>query len=394
MRDSTLTYPKVLLIGIFKCTQPFLILGSSRGADQQDGPKQPGHPTGLLQRGRHPWASQEAGEPRKEIWKVNSGGEIRPGGCSSLRLIYPARITMQFERTNGRCEDLAVELLFHCRISLHFAPSWLGGFTRLGRGASAPQTEGMSVGGGSREPRRNPCNYFPRSFTISKKYPDLGENISRVPGVGWGGGRGLDGDTEDQNKFPTAAKGEAGQAAAPGRPSRIAPDSEDSRLPFKVSLRRSLHSDFDINKSSPPTGSKKVPASMGEPTASSEQSREGRAGRASRRGGGEGRGGPAGRGARHAGTCGAAPAGPPRALRLRPRSRLSPPLALAWTKFHHGSPVFCLRWLAGANHRTPPEEAATAAAAAATAASFSAALGSGRSSGVAGRGRGAAGRRT
>lgn len=55
---------------------------------------------------------------------------------------------MQFERTNGRCEDLAGELSFHCRISLHFAPSMLGGFIRLGQGASAPQTEGMSVGGG------------------------------------------------------------------------------------------------------------------------------------------------------------------------------------------------------------------------------------------------------
>lgn len=45
--------------------------------------------------------------------------------------------------------------------------------------------------------------------------------------------------------------------------------------------------------------------------------------------GGEGRGGPAGSGARHAGTCRAARAGPSRALRPRPRSRLSPPLALA-----------------------------------------------------------------
>lgn len=44
--------------------------------------------------------------------------------------------------------------------------------------------------GRSREPRRNPCNYFPRSFTISKKYPDLGENISRVPGVEGGDSMG------------------------------------------------------------------------------------------------------------------------------------------------------------------------------------------------------------
>lgn len=179
--------------------------------------------------------------------------------------------------------------------------------------------------GRRREPRRNPCNYFPRSFTISKKYPDLGENISRVPGGG-GGGRGLDGSTEDQNKFPTAGKGEAGQAAAPGRRSSIAPYSEDSGVPFKVSLRCFLHSDFDINKSFPPTGSKKVPASMGESTASSEQSREGRSGRASGRGGGEGRGDAASPGERHAGRCGA---GPSRALRPRPRSRLLQPLALA-----------------------------------------------------------------
>lgn len=197
---------------------------------------------------------------------------------------------MQFERTNGRCEDLAVELSFHCRISLHLAPSWLGGFSRLGRGASAPQTAGMSVGE-KQGAQKNSLRLFPRSFTISKKYPDLGENISRVPGEVEGGDSV---GAEDQNKFPTARLGAAGQTAAPGR---IAPDLEDSIVPFKVSLRCFLHSDFDINKPSPPTGSKKAPVSMGEPTASSEQSREGRAGRASGRGGGEGRGGPASPGA-------------------------------------------------------------------------------------------------
>lgn len=104
------------------------------------------------------------------------------------------------------------------------------------------------------------------------------------------------------------------------------PTRRDSGVPFKVSLRCFLHSDFDINKSFPPTGSKKVPASMGEPTASSEQSREGREGRASGRGGGEGRGSATSPGERHAGRCGA---GPSRALRPRPRSRLLQPLALA-----------------------------------------------------------------
>lgn len=44
--------------------------------------------------------------------------------------------------------------------------------------------------GRSRETRRKPRSYFPRSFTISKKYPGLGENISRVPR---GGERGFEG---------------------------------------------------------------------------------------------------------------------------------------------------------------------------------------------------------
>lgn len=84
----------------------------------------------------------------------------------------------------------------------------------------APQTEGMSVGR-SRETGRKPRSYFPRSFTISKKHPGLGENISRMPRVGE---RGLDGGAEHQNKFPTAGKGEAGraEAAAPCGPKRIA----------------------------------------------------------------------------------------------------------------------------------------------------------------------------
>ena len=35
-----------------------------------------------------------------------------------------------------------------------------------------------------REKKKKPRSYFPRSFTISKKYPGLGENISRVPKSG------------------------------------------------------------------------------------------------------------------------------------------------------------------------------------------------------------------
>jgi len=83
----------------------------------------------------------------------------------------------------------------------------------------------------SRERGRKPSSYFPRSFTMSKKYPGLGENISRVQG---GGERGFDGGAEDQNKFPTAAKGEAGRAAAaPGRTSRIARGSGRRGFLFK-----------------------------------------------------------------------------------------------------------------------------------------------------------------
>lgn len=57
---------------------------TGRSADQQDGPQERRHPPGPRQRGSHSWASREAGEQRKEIWKVNTGREIRPGGWSSL----------------------------------------------------------------------------------------------------------------------------------------------------------------------------------------------------------------------------------------------------------------------------------------------------------------------
>lgn len=142
---------------------------------------------------------------------------------------------MQFERTNGRCEDLAGELSFHCRISLHFAPSWLGGFIRLGQGASAPQTEGMSVGGrrGRREagsPEEMPAIISLVASRYQKNIQIWEKTYPECRGWRWGdGGRGLTGGTEDQNKFPIAGKGAAGRAAAPGRPSRIAPDSECRR---------------------------------------------------------------------------------------------------------------------------------------------------------------------
>lgn len=199
-----------------------------------------------------------------------------------------------------------------------------------------------------------------------------------------GGGRGLDGSTEDQNKFPTAGKGEAGQAAAPDRRSGIAPDSEDSGVPFKVSLRCFLHSDLDINKSFPPTGSKRCLL----PWAS--RNNRARVAQAGPRGAGEGRVAAARR-ARASDTRGGA------GLALRGRSTRG--LALGYS-----SPSLLPEVNSTMNARSPPVdglreriaaplEKASAAAAAAVA-SFSAALGSGRSLGVAGRGRGAAGRRT
>lgn len=231
-------------------------------------------------------AKKQEGKEKKS-GKVNSGGEIRLRRLLFVRFIRPG-LQCSLKRTNGRCEDLASrELSFHCRISLHFAPSWLGGFIRLGRGASAPQIEGMSMGEDAGSPEETPAII---SLGVSRYQKNIQIWEKTYPECRGGGGRGLDGSTEDQNKFPTAGKGETGQAAAHGRPSSIAPDSGGQcGVPFKVSLRGFFHSDFDINKSCPPTGSKKVPASIGEPTASSEQSREGRAGRASGRGGGEGR---------------------------------------------------------------------------------------------------------
>lgn len=83
-------------------------------------------------------------------------------------LVRPVGITMQFARTNGRWEDLAAQLSFRRWNSLHFSPSRLERFIRLGRGASATQTEGMSVWRSS-ETGRKPRSYFPRSFTMSKK---------------------------------------------------------------------------------------------------------------------------------------------------------------------------------------------------------------------------------
>lgn len=124
---------------------------------------------------------------------------------------------MQFERTNGRGEDRAAEFSFRCTNSLHFSPSRLGVFIRPGLGASAPQTEGMSVGEkhGDEKKKKKPRSYFPRSFTISKKYPGLGENISRVPR---GGQRGFEG-RRGSEQVPDCREGRSRTAGGgAGRP--------------------------------------------------------------------------------------------------------------------------------------------------------------------------------
>lgn len=89
----------------------------------------------------------------------------------------------------------------------------------------------------SRQPTRKPRSYFPRSFTISKKYPGLGANISKVQrggARGSEGGGGRKGSAADQNKFWTAGKGDARRAeAAAGGPSRIARGSRRAGVPFE-----------------------------------------------------------------------------------------------------------------------------------------------------------------
>lgn len=120
------------------------------------------------------------------------------------------------------------------------------------------------------------------------------------------------------------------------RPESHRPRLGESRIPFKVSLRRFLHSDFENNKSSPSTRSKTVAASMGKskPSRPAEQSREGRAGPGRGLPGGARRGrGSAGRARassrRAAGRCGGLPLVALPSARLLSRSRLFLPLDLA-----------------------------------------------------------------
>lgn len=262
---------------------------------------------------------------------------------------------MQFERTNGRCEDLDGELSLRCRISLHLAPSWLGSFIRLGRGASAPPTEGMSVGTKQGEPQKKSPQIISLVVSRYQKNIQIGEkNISRVPGGGgwrkaWRAG-GLDGGPRRlQNKFPTAGKGQAGQeAAAPGRPSRIARDwrRTEAGVPGEkfrfVVVAAALPRISTAPKSSPPTGvakrcarlhgrAQQLPGDDRAPRVAQARA-SGSAGEGRR--GGEGRGGPGSSPARPRRTRGGAGLAP------EPRPRLSPPLALAWrSQFHRGSAV-------------------------------------------------------
>lgn len=197
------------------------------------------------------------------------------------------------------------------------------------------------------------------------------------------GGRGLDGSTEDQNKFPTAGKGEAGQAAAPDRRSGIAPDSEDSagillKFRFVASFTRISTSTNPFHR----------PGRKGACFHGRAQSFLGTIARGSRRPGLGARGRGGSRRARASDTR--------RGAGLALRGRSARGLALGYS-----SPSLLPEVNSTMKARSPPVDglreriaAPLEKASAAAAVSFSAALGSGRSSGVAGRGRGAAGRRT
>lgn len=93
-------------------------------------------------------------------------------------------------------EDLDGGLSLRCRISLHLAPSWLGGFIRLGRGASAPPTEGMSVGTKQGEPQKKSPQII--SLVVSRYQKNIQTGEKTYPGcrgVGGGGRHGGRGDS-------------------------------------------------------------------------------------------------------------------------------------------------------------------------------------------------------
>lgn len=156
---------------------------------------------------------------------------------------------MQFERTNGRCEDLAGELSFHCRISLHFAPSWLGGFIRLGQGASAPQTEGMSVGGrGRREagsPEETPAIISLVASRYQKNIQIWEKTYPECRGWRWGGMEG--GDSLGALRIRTSSRPprraqRGGRRRPAARVASLRTRSADARVSFQsfASLLASL----------------------------------------------------------------------------------------------------------------------------------------------------------
>lgn len=103
---------------------------------------------------------------------------------------------MQFERPNGRGEDLAAELSFRCRNPLRFSPSRPAGFLCLGRGASAPPNRRHArggEGGGKQEDKKAPSvialvvsQYQKNSRVWEKTYP--GCRACRTGGPGGEGG--------------------------------------------------------------------------------------------------------------------------------------------------------------------------------------------------------------
>lgn len=98
----------------------------------------------------------------------------------------------------------------------------------------------MPVGeGGGAGRQESPLSYFPRSFTISKKYPGLGENISRVQGVQNRGStaRGVETRIRTSSRQPGRAKpGGRRRRPAARVASPVAPGGQDSFLSFTSGL--------------------------------------------------------------------------------------------------------------------------------------------------------------
>ena len=100
--------------------------------------------------------------------------------CS--KCILPSSNELNFFPFRKFCKDqnkwksegaICSEISGSVRTSSSFAQDWVPWRPKL---KACPWGEARRLG-----KKKKPRSYFPRSFTISKKYPGLGENISRVP---------------------------------------------------------------------------------------------------------------------------------------------------------------------------------------------------------------------